>query len=322
MVVNDNSAAAENQNPKSFHGGQQVRRGLKLILVAYTLVAVLLGFFQRKLLYQPLKAKELLVASDRELLKLFPQSENVRLTCTDGTKIGAWWLHRDGGTPANPAQKGLRRPLILYFHGNAKNRASRGPWYEVFAAVNADVLAIDYHGYGDSEGQMSEGGMYQNCDAAWNYATKELKYPPSEVIIAGTSLGGAAAVYTAFCQKDATQQPAALVLTATFSSMVDVAGSLYPWLPVGVLLVDRYPSAERIPDVKCPVVILHGDQDRLVYPKHGRTLFDAAAAESESGHPKRWVSLEGIGHNGLVRLAEKQIQNEFQTVVNNLKQQR
>lgn len=316
MDTNDKSTSSEKQPARSFHAGQQVRRTFKIILVAYTLVAILLGFFQRKLLYHPLKAKELPVASDRDLLKLFPEAQDVRLTCPDGTEIGAWWLHRA------EAQNAPRRPLVLYFHGNANNRATRGPWYQVFAAVEADVLAIDYHGYGDSEGKMSEGGMYQNCDTAWAYATQELNYAPSEIIVAGTSLGGAAAVYTAFQQTDSAKQPAALVVTATFSSMVDVAGSIYPWLPVSAILVDRYPSLERIPSVKCPIVMLHGDKDRLVYPKHGRTLFDAAAANSESGQPKRWVSLEGVGHNGLVRLAGKQIRKEFQSVVNNLKRQR
>lgn len=303
-----------------------MRRALKLILVAYTLVAILLGFFQRKLLYHPLTASQLPVTADRRLMSLYPAAKDVRLKCADGTSIGAWLLQKTDSTPVQqPADANLstkRRPLILYFHGNAMNRASRGPWYQIFAAVDADVLAIDYHGYGDSEGKITEGGLYQDCDAAWAYATSKLNYAPSEIIIAGTSLGGAAAVYTAYQQKDADQQPAALFVTATFSSMVDVAGSLYPWLPVGALLVDRYPSAERIPEVKCPIVVLHGDQDELVYPKFGKALFDAAAAKSASGQVKRWVLLEGVGHQGLVRLAGDQIQQALQTVVDTMTKQR
>ena len=340
-VASPNSDSDSNLNLKSFSGGQRVRSAVKIVLVVYTLLAVMLGFFQRKLLYHPSTAKKLPIASDRELMKLFPASKDLRIKCSDGTEIGAWWLNHQETAPTKPngttddvaaatatdhreaseaAQNGSRRPLILYFHGNANHRGSRGPWYQLFAAVGADVLAIDYHGYGDSGGSMSEGGMYQDCDAAWAYATQELNYAPSEIIIAGTSLGGAAAVYTAFKQKDETQQPAALVVTATFSSMLDVARSLYPWLPVTAILVDRYPSAERIPEIKCPIVIMHGDQDRLVYTKHGQKLFDLAPARSQSGHPKRWVTLAGIGHNGLVRLAGKQIQKEFQTVVNQLNQ--
>ncbi|MEP3481873.1 MAG: alpha/beta hydrolase [Fuerstiella sp.] len=284
--------------------------------MAYTLVAVLLGFFQRKLLYHPRKEKPLLVEADLALMKLYPDAKDVRLTCADGIKIGAWLLTKTVGPDDD------RRPLIIYFHGNANNRASRAPWYQIFAEIEADVLAIDYHGYGDSEGTMTEGGMYQSCDAAWGYATEELQYAPSEIILAGTSLGGAAAVYTAAQQTDSVKQPAALVVTATFSSMVDVAASLYPWLPVSSILVDRYPSADRISNVKCPIVIIHGNADRLVHTKHGQTLFDAAPAKSESGQPKRWKTLDGIGHNGLVRLAGTQIQQEFQSVIDNLKQQR
>ena len=316
MVTNDTATPVENPTARSFQIGPFVRRSLKILLVAYTLVAVLLGFFQRKLLYHPRKAKPLQVEADLALMKLYPDAKDVRLTCTDGTKIGAWLLTKAVG------QKDAPRPLIIYFHGNANNRASRAPWYEIFAAIQADVLAIDYPGYGDSEGTMTEGGMYQSCDATWAYATEQLQYAPSEIILAGTSLGGAAAVYTAAQQSNSATQPAALVVTATFSSMVDVAASLYAWLPVSSILVDRYPSADRIPNVKCPIVILHGNADRLVYTKHGQALFDAAPAESESGQPKRWKTLDGIGHNGLVRLAGKQIQQEFQTVIDHLKQQR
>lgn len=321
-TTNDSAPSAKAVSPKSLYGGVQVRRFLKFLLITYTLVAILLGFFQRKLLYRPYKAESLQVAADRELMELFPDSKDFRLTCADETKIGGWWLHRaPAGSKGTASEATTRRPLILYFHGNARHRGTRGPWYKLFSNVGADVLAIDYHGYGDSEGSMTEGGLYLSCDAAWKHATETLNYKPSEIIIAGTSLGGAAAVYTASKRKDDDQQPATLIVVSSFSSMVDAASSLYPWLPISAILIDRYPSDERIAEVKCPIVILHGDEDRLVHQRHGQKLFDSAPPKSDSGRPKKWVNLNGIGHHGLVRLASDQIQPQFAAVVQMVAQQ-
>ena len=92
---------------------------------------------------------------------------------------------------------------------------------------------------------------------------------------------------------------AGLMAVASFSSMVDVAGNIYPWLPVKAILVDRYPSDTRIPLVKCPVVILHGDEDSLIDQQFGRRLFDAAPENSADGTPKQWISMTGVNHNNV-----------------------
>ena len=116
----------------------------------------------------------------------------------------------------------------------------------------------------------------------------------------GVSLGGAAAVHLAHdtCQNN--QPPAGLVVVATFSSMTEVASRHYPWLPVRAILVDRYPSAEKIVHVDCPFLCLHGDQDRIVEQEFGRKLFEAAPTTSGQGIAPRWVHLDGAGHNDLL----------------------
>lgn len=208
-----------------------------------------------------------------------------------------------------------RRPLVLYMHGNAGNRSGRGSWYRIFHAAGADVLAFDYHGYGDSEGSMSQQAMLLDCDAAWSFATETLGYQPADIIVAGTSLGGAAAVYTAAQASRRGQIPASLLLVATFSSMVDVAGSLYWWVPVRALLVDRYPAGTWIPDVTCPVVVMHGDQDALVGQQFGRKLFDAAASEAADGTPKTWVNMPGITHDNIISEGGDQVQTQANRLV-------
>jgi len=289
-----------------------MRRLLRIIFVSYMLVLILLGFFQRRLLYHPRKSPDLSVAQFGDITSIFPAASDVSIRCTDGITIRGWLLHNEAVDPHTDV---VRRPLVIFFHGNAGDRAGRVGWYRIFQQAGADVLAMDYHGYGDSEGAMSESAMQADCVATWNYATETLGYKPADIIVAGTSLGGAAAVLTAVAHVQPDDIPAGLLVVATFSSMVDVAGSTYPWLPVKAILVDRYPSDTRIPTVKCPVVVLHGDRDTLVDQQFGRKLFDAAAATSADGTPKQWVSMTNVNHNNLAEAGRKFVLPELQSLI-------
>ncbi|MEZ6125209.1 MAG: alpha/beta hydrolase [Planctomycetaceae bacterium] len=275
--------------------GDVVRRMLRILIATYLVIVIVFGFIQRSLLYRPHREQSLSIVDRPDLRQLFPAARDVRLTTADGVRIGGWLLQQNSLPVQNPPV----RPLVLYFHGNAGHRGSRGEWYRIFFNAGADVLAIDYHGYGDSEGEMSEQALEADCDAAWNYATESLGYQPSDLLIAGTSLGGAAAVFTAAkaCRNQA--RPRALFAIATFSSMTDVAAGLYPWLPVRSILVDRYPSEQRIGVIDCPIVLVHGDQDALVRHSLGRKLFDAAPEAARNGIQKQWLTIEGMTHHNL-----------------------
>jgi hypothetical protein len=105
--------------------------------------------------------------------------------------------------------------------------------------------------------------------------------------------------------------PGGLVLRATFSSLSDAAAYHYPWLPVRWLLVERYPSVERMPQVTCPILHVHGRQDSIIPIELGRRLFDAAPPRSAGGIAKRFVELPSAGHNDIVAVA----QPEFRAAV-------
>lgn len=287
-----------------------MRRLVRGGFIAYTLVVIVLAFFQRYLMYHPRTESAMPVAQVQDVMKMYPAATDVRLKCADGKRIGGWLLQKDGAKNDRP-----NRPLVIFFHGNAGHRGYRIDWYRILANANVDVLAIDYHGFGDSEGKISEQALELDADAAWKFATEELSYAPGDLLVMGTSLGGAAAVYLTSKQCQAKNDPAGLIAVATFSSMVDVAGSHYPWLPVGAVLLDRYPSDDRIKHVTCPVLLLHGDQDTVVQQKFGQRLFDATPEKSKSGRAKRWVNLPGVGHNNIVHLAAKTITEEISRLI-------
>ncbi|MCR9198496.1 MAG: alpha/beta hydrolase [Planctomycetaceae bacterium] len=277
---------------------RRTKKILRLLVICYIVILTVLGFFQRKLLYHPSTADALPVAEHQKATAGFESCQDVQMTCGNGETIHGWLLQQ---------QSDVKRPLVLYFHGNARNRSDRGPWYELLRQAGLDVLAIDYQGYGDSGGQTTEDTIEQSCDATWQYAISELGYQPAELGIAGTSLGGAAAVYLAERQSQAETPPAFLFVTATFSSMGDVASSLYWWLPVRALLVDTFPSAERAARVTCPVLVMHGDQDTLVDQKFGQRLFEAFPKQSSSAVPRQWVNLTDIGHKDIVAKGQRMI---------------
>lgn len=307
---------SDSDKPDARSSAKPVKRFLRSLLIIYTLVIILLGFFQRKLLYHPVKTGPLSVAAFRQVTAIYPAARDIHLTCADGVAIKGWLLQ---SVAANNSSESGGRPLVIYFHGNAGNRAGRIPWYLMIANAGADILAIDYHGYADSEGTMTESGLEMDCDAAWDYATRTLRYQPDEIIVAGTSLGGAAAVYLTSKQCEEQCTPSGMFVASTFSSMVDVGGSLYPWLPVGAVLVDRYPSEQRIKNVACPVMMMHGDCDRLVFQKFGQKLFDAVPAKSGAGIAKKWVNLPGIGHNDLISNGAQPIQKEILAFITSLR---
>lgn len=283
-------------------------RLLQKIVTLYLLVVVLLAALQRKLLYFPTVEESLPVTNFRIVTDMFPAAEDVEITCNDKVRIRGWLLRKQAGDSGLPP---TGRQLVLYFHGNGGNRSGRTGWYELLAKLDVDILAIDYHGYGDSEGSMSEEALELDCDATWNHAVNALGYRPDNIYIVGTSLGGAAAVYLSSEQCRSGTPPGGLAVVATFSSMVDAGKTHYPWLPVNLILVDRYPSEDRITEVTCPVLILHGDVDRVVPQQFGRKLFDRAPDQSVNGLAKRWVDLPGIGHNDLIYSAAERIEQEL-----------
>src|SRR5258708_19249453 len=167
---------APNASRKLFHS-----RLLSLffsILVAYLLVLVLVRIFEPRLIFFP-------NYPDRLDGDWHPQAlpvQDVWLTASDGVKLHAWWIPQDNA-----------KFTFLALHGNASNIANRAPTYEFLRSTPANVFALEYRGYGHSEGKPSESGIYLDAEAAYQYLVSDQKIDPKTVISFGQSLGTAVA---------------------------------------------------------------------------------------------------------------------------------
>src|SRR5215831_7986994 len=155
------------------------------IFVAYVLLLLMVRVFDRRMIFFPDYPGRL--EGDWHPQTLDP--EDVWLTSSDGTKVHCWWISEPNA-----------RYTFLAFHGNASNIANRAPTYEFLRMLPANVLALEYRGYGKSEGRPSEAGIYRDAEAAYRYLVTTKRLDPRFIISYGQSLGTAVAAELAATQ--------------------------------------------------------------------------------------------------------------------------
>jgi hypothetical protein len=153
-------------------------------------------------------------------------------------------------------------------------------------SLHINLFIFDYRGYGKSEGEPNEVGVYLDSQAAYDWLVNIKKIPPSKIILFGRSLGGICAVEIA-----AKNLAAGVILESVFPSARRMAQKIFPFLPLGWAIKSRFDAIALVPGLKLPKLFLHGTQDEVVPYKLGRELF-AAAVE-----PKTFYDIEGAGHN-------------------------
>ena len=206
---------------------------------------------------------------------------DVEFQAEDGERLHGWWIR----TESQPALA-----HVLHFHGNAGNISHRLFEARLLAAAGLDVFLFDYRGYGRSSGRPSEQGTYRDARAARQALLRQEGAAAGRVIYVGESLGGAVAVNEAL-----ESPPLGLVLRSTFTSLRAMARLHYPFVP-SAFVPDAYPSLERVPQIRCPVLVIHGERDDIAPFSHGETLFSAAP------EPKQFHRVPGAGHNDLIAL--------------------
>lgn len=255
------SAAKRDRKPMTIK--RQLKR-LAILLAGFYVLALLGGLmFINHILFQPHRSS-------------YQDGPNIlKLTTADGTVISAMHL------PAKDA-----RYTILFSHGNGEDMGDLYEVYERLRGAGFSVLAYDYHGYGTSGGKPTEANCYLDIEAAYEYITQTLGVGPERLIAHGRSVGGGPSVELA-CRKPI----AGLVLESTFTSAMAVN-------PVGRLVPgDYFRNRQKLADIKCPVLVMHGQSDWIVPSHHGHKLFAAAS------QPKQCLWIEKAGHNDLCEVA-------------------
>jgi fermentation-respiration switch protein FrsA (DUF1100 family) len=263
-----------------------VRVAQVVLTVAVVLLAALalLWSQQRRLIYLPAPRAVPPAAA------LLPGAEEVSFPTEDGLRLDGWFL---------PAAAAGRGPAVLVCNGNAGNRSLRAPLAAALARAGLAVLLFDYRGYAANPGRPTEPGLAADARAAAAYLAGRPEVDPARLVYFGESLGAAVALRLA-----TERPPAALVLRSPFWSLAEVGRVHYPWLPVSLLLADRYDAAGRVGRLAAPLLVVAGERDRIVPAAHSRRLFDAAP------QPKRFVLLPGADHNDLDLLAGPRLLDE------------
>ena len=239
---------------------------------AYVIFSIFLFVFQSSYVYYP----ERTLLADPGSIGL--DFENIDFETTDGVKLSGWFIPSD-----------TARAVILFCHGNAGNISHRLDSIRIFNQLGLDIFIFDYRGYGESEGKPSEKGTYEDAEAAWRYLVEIRQVNPHCVIVFGRSLGGTVASWLA--QK---HTPGMLVLESTFTSIKDVAATLYPYLPVRWLSRFEYNTAEYLRRVDCPVLVIHSRNDEIMPFSHGRRLFEVAR------ETKKFLEISGTHNEGFI----------------------
>lgn len=244
-------------------GKFSILRLIRSILIIYILIGFWAFFFSDRLIFLPRPSS---YQTNQDFVKL--KSKN-------RTQITGIYL------PLPKAEY-----TILYSHGNGEDLGEILPRLRDLRDIGFNIFSYDYQGYGTSQGRPSVAGAYQDVNAAYEYLTQKLGIPANKIIVYGYSVGGGPSVDLA------SRQPVAgLVIESSFTTAFRVVTGIpvYPF--------DKFPNIDNIKNVNCPVLVIHGNADRVIPFYHGQQLFAMV------DQPKLSFWVNGAGHLNLLEVA-------------------
>ena len=223
------------------------------ILVIYASVLIVLFIFQRNLMYHP---NENNYFGD----KLEVEIEKVKITTSDNINLLGWFHN-----------KNLKKfKTIVYFHGNAGNLDNRIYKLNYFKNMDVNFLIIAWRGFSGNEGKPSEEGLYEDGRSTINWL-KDLGLSEKDMIIYGESLGTGVATEVV-----KNNEFAGLILETPFTSMIEAAKNFYPFIPVELLLKDKFRNDKKIKNINIPLLVMHGQADQIVPFWMGEKIYEIA----------------------------------------------
>ena len=229
---------------------------LQLVLIIFFLyffILVFLYFYQRNLLYHP---NENNYSGDEISVDI----KKVKIRTTDNIELLGWYH-----------EKNLKDfKTLIYFHGNAGSLENRIHKLNQFQDMNINFLIIAWRGFSGNTGKPSEQGLYEDGKSAINSIT-EKKVHEKNIILYGESLGTGVATHLA-----QNKSYAGIILETPFTSMIDAAKTFYPYIPVNLLLKDKFENYKKIKNINSPILVMHGEADQIVPFSMGKKIYKLA----------------------------------------------
>ncbi|TAK62217.1 MAG: alpha/beta hydrolase [Bacteroidetes bacterium] len=232
---------------------------------------ILILFFEHKIVYHPYRYP---AGNWNTSLFNLPIAE-CAFRATDNVMLHGWFLRHDTATIT-----------LLWCHGNAGNITHRLEQIRMLRLLKVNIFIFDYRGYGKSEGEPSEQGLYNDALAAFDYLAQQKNVNPQNIVIYGQSLGSAVAIDLA-----TKRSCAGLIVESSFPSARVIAKDMLPWFPLHLLIKSEFNSIEKIKSLTLPLLFIHGEKDDIITIHHGKELFAAA------NEPKLFFSIPEAGHN-------------------------
>ena len=224
-----------------------------IIFFLYFFVLVFLYFYQRNLLYL---SNENNYSGD----KISVDIKKVKITTSDNIELLGWYHEKN---PKN-------YKTLVFFHGNAGSLENRIHKLNHFQDMDINFLIIAWRGFSGNNGKPSEEGLYEDGRSTIDWLIKN-GIRKEDIILYGESLGTGVATYLA-----QNKNFAGIILETPFTSMVDAAKKFYPYIPVNLILKDKFENSKKIKNINIPILIMHGEADQIVPFSMGKKIFEMA----------------------------------------------
>ena len=226
---------------------------IQIIVLIYLVILGFLYFYQRNLMYHP---NENNYSGD----KLSVDIKEVKVETGDNIDLLGWYHEKDI----------KKYKTILFFHGNAGSLENRIHKLNHFRDMDVNFLIIAWRGFSGNKGKPSEEGLYEDGKSAINWLINR-GVKKKNIVIYGESLGTGVATHLA-----QNKNFAGIILETPFTSMIDAAKNFYPYIPVGLLLKDKFDNKSKIRNINAPILIMHGEADQIVPFFMGKKMYEIA----------------------------------------------
>ena len=256
------------------------------VVLAYFIIILFVYFYQRNLLYHP---------SENNYLndKITFNYEEIFIETDKKIKLKSWFIKKDLD----------KFKTILIFHGNAGNLFNRVYKLNELNKLDVNILLISWRGFSGNKGKPTEKNLYRDADESVKWLNNQ-GVISKNIILYGESLGTGVAT-----ELGTSNAFGGIILESPFTSIANAAKIYYPYLPVSIILKDRYDSIGKIKNINTPIFIMHGKMDNIVTQQMGLELFEKA------NNPKYSYFPEDDDH---MMNYNKQLLNEIKLFINKI----